>query len=128
MPEAGCLATSRRPNSLLGQIPHNACRINGVGRLRFQRESSAGRLLPACAVHTIWRFWARFIFRALRFAYLRKSERTTYWRVSPRVINITGTKVGSVILQQLRILDAQCLVADRLVADAVAQSPCGTGN
>ena len=36
---AGCLATSRRPNSRLGQIPHNACGINGVGRLKFQREA-----------------------------------------------------------------------------------------
>src|SRR5262245_242192 len=39
MPWAVCLATSRRPNSRLGQIPRNACRINDVGRLKFQRKS-----------------------------------------------------------------------------------------
>src|SRR5262249_49700532 len=37
MPLAGCLATSQPPNSRLGQIPHNPCGINGVGRLKFQR-------------------------------------------------------------------------------------------
>ena len=36
---AACLATSRRPNSRLSQILHNPCGINGVGRLKFQRES-----------------------------------------------------------------------------------------
>jgi hypothetical protein len=43
MPLAGCLATSRRPNSRLGQIPYNACRINGVVRLKFQGKSHAAR-------------------------------------------------------------------------------------
>jgi hypothetical protein len=37
MPEAVSLATSRRPNSQLGQILH-AYAINGVGRLKFQTQ------------------------------------------------------------------------------------------
>jgi len=34
---------------------------------------------------------------------------------------VPGIKVGDVILQQLRILNTQCLVADRLAVDTVAQ-------
>jgi hypothetical protein len=54
---AGCLATSQRPNSRLGQIPHNACGINDVVRQKFPREiaRSKGRIgittprfAPAC--------------------------------------------------------------------------------